>query len=60
VKSQWNDDEASAAPDDLGVLVYASRLIGADPRLVLAGGGNSSVKTTGTDVFGDPVEVLHV
>ena len=60
MKSQWNDDEASAAPDDLGVLVYASRLIGADPRLVLAGGGNSSVKTTGTDVFGDPVEVLHV
>ena len=27
---------------------------------MLAGGGNSSVKTTEADVFGDPVEVLHV
>ncbi len=60
MKSRWNDDEAAAQADDLDLLVYASRLLGADPALVLAGGGNSSVKTTGVDVFGDPVDVLHV
>jgi rhamnose utilization protein RhaD (predicted bifunctional aldolase and dehydrogenase)/NAD(P)-dependent dehydrogenase (short-subunit alcohol dehydrogenase family) len=46
--------------DDLGLCVYASRRLGADPTLVLSGGGNSSVKTTETDVFGDPLEVLWV
>ena len=59
MKSRWNDDEA-AGGDDLDRLVYLSRLVGADPSLVLAGGGNSSVKTVERDVFGDPVDVLHV
>jgi len=60
VKSRWVDDEAAAIADDPGLCAYASRLLGADPTLVLAGGGNSSVKTTEADVFGDPVDVLHV
>ena len=59
MKSRWNDEDAPRG-DDLDVLVYASRLLGADPSLVLAGGGNSSVKTTDVDLFGDPVDVLHV
>ena len=58
--SRWVDEEAAAIADDVGLCAYASRLLGADPTLVLAGGGNSSVKTTEADVFGDPVEVLHV
>ena len=58
--SRWVDDEPEAIADDVGLCAYASRLLGADPTLVLAGGGNSSVKTTEADVFGDPVEVLHV
>ncbi|HEX6424997.1 MAG TPA: SDR family oxidoreductase [Acidimicrobiales bacterium] len=60
MKSRWNDDEAAGGDDDLDRLVYLSRLVGADPALVLAGGGNSSVKTVERDVFGDPVDVLHV
>jgi len=61
VKSGWNDHEAAAwGGDDLALCVYASRLLGADRSLVLSGGGNSSVKTTEPDVFGDPVRVLHV
>lgn len=60
VKSRWNDDEAAAWGDDLGLCVYASRLLGADSTLVLSGGGNSSVKTAERDVFGDEVDVLHV
>ncbi|MEO6628131.1 MAG: bifunctional aldolase/short-chain dehydrogenase [Aquihabitans sp.] len=40
--------------------MYASRLLGSDPSLVLAGGGNSSVKTVEADVHGEPVDVLWV
>jgi rhamnose utilization protein RhaD (predicted bifunctional aldolase and dehydrogenase)/NAD(P)-dependent dehydrogenase (short-subunit alcohol dehydrogenase family) len=46
--------------DPVGECVQWSRLLGAQPSLVLHGGGNTSVKTTGRDVFGDPVDVLHV
>ena len=43
----WDDDEAAAfGDDDLGRIVYASRLLGRDPSLVLAGGGNSSAKAS--------------
>lgn len=60
MKSRWIDEEAAATADDVALCAYASRLLGADPSLVLAGGGNSSVKAVGVDVFGDPVDVLHV
>ena len=69
VQSLWNDDDARMAvaryaPDgvsqDLALRTYSARLLGSDPRLVLHGGGNTSVKTTARDVFGDEVEVLCV
>lgn len=49
--------------DDAGALAElaaASRALGADPRLVLHGGGNSSLKTTGVDIDGSPVATLWV
>lgn len=61
MKSRWNEKEASACADDhLKLRVYSSRLIGQDPDLVLHGGGNTSVKSTVTDLFGDSREVLFV
>ena len=45
---------------DLALRVYTSRLLGADPTLVLHGGGNTSVKTTRHEVTGEPVDVLCV
>ena len=60
MKSRWVEEEAAQIADEVGLCAYASRLLGAETSLVLAGGGNSSVKTTEHDVFGDPVEVLHV
>ncbi len=61
MKSQWNEVEAAAlATDPLALRVYSSRLLGGDPALVLHGGGNTSVKATTTDIFGDSVEVLYV
>jgi rhamnose utilization protein RhaD (predicted bifunctional aldolase and dehydrogenase)/NAD(P)-dependent dehydrogenase (short-subunit alcohol dehydrogenase family) len=57
---RWNPADAPPAADALGRCVYASRLIGREPGLVLHGGGNTSVKTTVADAVGDPVEVLYV
>src|SRR5436309_10451204 len=45
---------------DMAQRVYTSRLLGGDPRLVLHGGGNTSVKTTLPDLLGEPTEVLCV
>ena len=52
MQSAWTDRDADAAVaryDDLGrdvaLRVYTTRLLGQDPRLVLHGGGNTSVKT---------------
>ncbi len=69
MKSGWVDSEAQAAIDryardgisrDLALRVYTTRLIGRDPKLVLHGGGNTSVKTTMADLLGEEVAVLCV
>ena len=69
MKSAWVDSEAQAAVDryardgiarDLALRVYTTRLLGQDPKLVLHGGGNTSVKTRVADLNGDDVEVLCV
>jgi len=69
MKNQWSDSDARAAiahhatkgiGEDLALRVYTTRLLGGEPRLVLHGGGNTSVKTTVADVTGTPVEVLCV
>ena len=46
--------------EDVAFRVYSSRLIGQEPDLVLHGGGNTSVKSTSLDLFGEPIEVLHI
>jgi rhamnose utilization protein RhaD (predicted bifunctional aldolase and dehydrogenase)/NAD(P)-dependent dehydrogenase (short-subunit alcohol dehydrogenase family) len=67
MQSAWNDSDADAAVAayqnlgrDLALRVYTTRLLGQDPRLVLHGGGNTSVKTRVADLNGDAVEVLCV
>src|SRR3954464_2973663 len=59
MKSLWHDADASALPDFEGLL-YASRLVGADPNLVLWGGGNTSAKLAERDFRGREVRVLRV
>ncbi|HYJ78334.1 MAG TPA: bifunctional rhamnulose-1-phosphate aldolase/short-chain dehydrogenase [Longimicrobiaceae bacterium] len=44
----------------LDALVRFSRLVGADPSLVLRGGGNTSLKVQEADVRGRPTRVLRV
>jgi rhamnose utilization protein RhaD (predicted bifunctional aldolase and dehydrogenase)/NAD(P)-dependent dehydrogenase (short-subunit alcohol dehydrogenase family) len=45
---------------EVALRVYTSRLLGADPALVLHGGGNTSVKTTACELTGESVDVLYV
>jgi rhamnose utilization protein RhaD (predicted bifunctional aldolase and dehydrogenase)/NAD(P)-dependent dehydrogenase (short-subunit alcohol dehydrogenase family) len=69
MKSAWVEREAKetverhaelGVPSDLALRVYSTRLLGRDPKLVLHGGGNTSLKTTAHDLIGDEVAVLHV
>jgi rhamnose utilization protein RhaD (predicted bifunctional aldolase and dehydrogenase)/NAD(P)-dependent dehydrogenase (short-subunit alcohol dehydrogenase family) len=67
MQSAWTDRDAEAAVAryeklgrDAALRVYTTRLLGQDPRLVLHGGGNTSVKTTIADLNGEAVEVLCV
>ncbi len=69
MRSLWSDREAEAAAAryepagierDLALRVYTSRLLGGDTRLVLHGGGNTSLKTMATDLSGAQVEVLCI
>ena len=66
---RWNTEVAEEFVDryasegigrDLALRVYTTRLLGKDPKLVLHGGGNTSVKTRVADLNGDDVEVLCV
>ena len=50
----------AAVGEDLALRTYTSRLLGAEPKLVLHGGGNTSVKTTWTDLLGRTVAALYV
>ena len=61
MQSRWNDAEAQTLGDaPLALRVYTSRLLGQEPSLVLHGGGNTSVKATVRDLFGDESDVLYV
>src|SRR5690606_7754152 len=60
MESRWDPDQVDGRADPVGECVYATRLIGAEPSLVLHGGGNSSVKAPFVDITGDRVDALYV
>ncbi|KPJ88144.1 MAG: short-chain dehydrogenase [Gammaproteobacteria bacterium SG8_11] len=61
MQSLWDDKTAKNYGDDpVQLRVYTSRLLGQEPKLVLHGGGNTSVKTYDTNVFGEEEAVLYV
>src|SRR3972149_4787390 len=60
MKNLWNDTEASKQQGILAERVYSSRLLGANPGLVLHGGGNTSVKGVWKNIFGEDEETLYV
>ena len=69
MKSNWSDTQAKRLmskytnlgySEDLALRVYTTRLLGNNKRLVLHGGGNTSVKTTVKDVDAKVYRVLCV
>jgi rhamnose utilization protein RhaD (predicted bifunctional aldolase and dehydrogenase)/NAD(P)-dependent dehydrogenase (short-subunit alcohol dehydrogenase family) len=60
MQSLWVEADAQKCNNDLDLRVYTSRLLGQDPNLVLHGGGNTSVKSTVTNLFGEIEPVLYV
>ena len=60
MKSLWCDETAKQYSTALEQRVYTSRLLGCEPSLVLHGGGNTSVKDTVNNFFGEPEELLLV
>lgn len=68
MKSRWVQAEADGFVDqygrawgeDVALRTYSARLLGADPSLVLHGGGNTSVKGTLVTLLGDRVPVVFV
>ena len=60
MQNRWNETQAAQHKTDLELRSYSSRLLGEDSSLVLAGGGNTSVKLKSKNTFGDDLEVLWV
>ncbi len=60
--NRWSDAEAASWADlgALGEITYGSRLVGADPALVLHGGGNTSIKGESANAWGQPIPTLWV
>ena len=67
MRSLWSDVEAERTVEryaqqgigrELALRIYTSRLLGGEPKLVLHGGGNTSVKTIAKDLLDEEVEVL--
>lgn len=60
MKNRWNSEAASKCSSLVALRAYSSRLLGEDSNLVLHGGGNTSVKGSLENVFGEPQAVLFV
>jgi len=69
MRSRWTDADAQAAIERYGsaqidqhfaLRIYSTRLLGQNPELVQHGGGNTSLKSAMSDVFGDLVQALRV
>ena len=69
IENRYNESEAAKwlaeagsnpADQQLALRVYTSRIIGQSPDLVMHGGGNTSVKVSRENLFGENCDVMHV
>ncbi|PYV34687.1 MAG: bifunctional aldolase/short-chain dehydrogenase [Acidobacteria bacterium] len=68
MQSRWSETEAAkfvrkhakASSEDLALRTYSARLLGAEPGLVLHGGGNTSLKSEVPDIFAQNRPVIYV
>jgi len=68
MENRWSDEKAIQFTskygkqwgEDLALALYVASLIGSEDKLVLHGGGNSSVKTMHTNILGEKRPVIFV
>ena len=69
MKSKWNDRDASkfikryikkGINKDLALRIYTTHLLGNDSRLVLHGGGNTSLKLSLKNSFGKIESIIYL
>lgn len=68
MESLWCEKNANSIVDqysdvvsrDLALCLYMTRLVGSNHRLVLHGGGNSSIKTKANDHHGNERDIIHI
>ncbi|MEJ2010197.1 MAG: bifunctional aldolase/short-chain dehydrogenase [Acidobacteriota bacterium] len=68
MENRWSETEAARFVEeygakwgeDLALRTYSSRLIGLEKDVVLHGGGNTSVKGTYQDVWGEQIPAIYV
>jgi rhamnose utilization protein RhaD (predicted bifunctional aldolase and dehydrogenase)/NAD(P)-dependent dehydrogenase (short-subunit alcohol dehydrogenase family) len=68
MNNRWSDDKSAQSikkygkrlGEDLAVGLYVASLIGAEDKLVLHGGGNSSVKTVYKNLLGEQISAIYV
>jgi len=60
MKSRWSDADAAQHTSPLDLRVYTSRLLGLEPSLVLHGGGNTSVKVSEPNLFGEREAIMYI
>ena len=67
MENRWSDDKAAlfigkygGDGDRISPSSYVASLIGAEDKLVLHGGGNSSVKTHRTNLLGETLRAIYV
>ena len=69
MKSKWNNKEANSfikkfrnkkVDKDLALRIYTTQLLGNDPKVVLHGGGNTSVKSKFKTLLGNSTKIIYV
>tara|TARA_B110000438_G_C15820232_1_gene654007 strand:+ start:3366 stop:5387 length:2022 start_codon:yes stop_codon:yes gene_type:complete len=69
MKNLWNDKDSNRyinnykkynVSQDLALRIYTTHLLGGEKKLVLHGGGNTSVKTEYQNIFGQKTQVIYV
>jgi len=68
MENRWSDNEANRymthyGPqwgEDVAIRTYTSRLLGAEPKLILHGGGNTSVKGSFVNILGETIPAIYV
>ena len=69
MKNLWNNSDSFKyikyykkfkVSKDLALRIYTTHLLGGEKKLVLHGGGNTSVKTNYKNIFGEDKKVIYV